>query len=70
MRHEKWGETPLACIIPTEGVEQGQETEIKEWVNARLAKTQRISRVVFLTEFPRNALGKVIKRFLRDELDP
>jgi long-chain acyl-CoA synthetase len=39
--------------------------EIKAWANERLAKTQRLSAVKFCKEFPRNALGKVLKRELR-----
>jgi len=44
--------------------------EITEWANKRLAKHQRISAVQFRSDFPRNALGKVVKRLLRDEIDP
>ena len=33
--------------------------------NANLAKTQRLAGLEFRTEFPRNALGKVLKRELR-----
>mgnify|MGYP000226926001 CR=1 FL=1 len=36
-----------------------------EWCNARLAKTQRLVGVELRDEFPRNALGKVIKKDLR-----
>ncbi len=62
--HEKWGETPLALIIGREGVED--TTEIVKWANDRLAKSQRISGAEFRVEFPRNALGKVVKRERRD----
>lgn len=62
--HEKWGESCLALIIPVEEAEDSPET-IKDWANARLAKTQRLVGVEFRTEFPRNALGKVVKKELR-----
>lgn len=62
--HEKWGETPLALVIPAAGA-QPDPAAILEWANARLAKTQRVSGVEFRTDFPRNALGKVLKRLLR-----
>ena len=39
--------------------------ELLEWSNARLSKTQRIKSIELREEFPRNALGKVIKRELR-----
>ncbi|MFZ5508568.1 MAG: class I adenylate-forming enzyme family protein [Pseudomonadota bacterium] len=63
--HDKWGETPLAVVALRTGARATSE-EIVEWANHRLAKHQRISRVEFLNEFPRNALGKVLKRILRE----
>jgi long-chain acyl-CoA synthetase len=59
----KWGETPLALVIPRR--EDADANAIREWANARLAKHQRISRVVLVEDLPRNALGKVLKRVLR-----
>jgi len=66
--HDKWGETPVALVIPVEGGKTGvDEAEaIRAWANERLSKPQRISRVEFRADFPRNALGKVLKRELRD----
>ena len=62
--HPKWGETPIAIVIPRKGALISEE-ELMEWVNPKLAKYQRISRVDFRDDFPRNALGKVLKRKLR-----
>ncbi|MDP6389615.1 MAG: AMP-binding protein [Alphaproteobacteria bacterium] len=63
--HDKWEETPLALVIPRDGA--GSSTEdILRWANQRLAKHQRLSGVEFRDEFPRNALGKVLKRILRE----
>jgi acyl-CoA synthetase (AMP-forming)/AMP-acid ligase II len=62
--HPKWGETPIAMVIVREGVSISEE-ELIAWVNPKLAKYQRISRVEFRDDFPRNALGKVLKRELR-----
>ena len=61
--HEKWGETPVALVIPRSGA---TEQAVLDWSNERLAKHQRIAAVRFCDEFPRNALGKVLKRELRD----
>ena len=36
------------------------------WYNARAGKTQRLSDVRFIDELPRSAIGKVLKRELRD----
>ncbi len=62
---EIWGETPLALVIPRPGATVTEIT-LTEWVNQRLAKHQRVRAVEFHQDFPRNTLGKVIKRQLRD----
>lgn len=63
--HEKWGETPLALVIPATGGQASGE-EIMGWANARLAKYQRVTGIEFREDFPRNTLGKVLKRELRE----
>ena len=63
--HDKWGESCLALVIPEAGIEADAEV-ILGWSNERLGKHQRISAVEFRDAFPRNALGKVLKRLLRD----
>ncbi len=62
--HDKWGETPLAFIIPKKEASIDLAA-IKDWANGKLAKPQRISEIELRDDFPRNALGKVIKRELR-----
>jgi len=62
--HDKWGETPLAFVILKQGATTALD-DILGWANEQLAKTQRISAIEERDEFPRNALGKVIKRELR-----
>jgi acyl-CoA synthetase (AMP-forming)/AMP-acid ligase II len=62
----KWIETPLALVRATPGSRPDPE-EIKAWVNERVGKVQRVSAVELReSEFPRNALGKVLKRELRE----
>ncbi len=63
--HEKWGESALALVIPQPGAAPEAEA-ILDWSNQRLAKHQRLMAVEFRDEFPRNALGKVLKRLLRE----
>jgi acyl-CoA synthetase (AMP-forming)/AMP-acid ligase II len=60
--HPKWGETPLALVIPRG---QPDPAELMTWANARLSRIQRLGGLEFRTDFPRNALGKVLKRELR-----
>jgi acyl-CoA synthetase (AMP-forming)/AMP-acid ligase II len=67
--HDKWGETPLVFVVPRPGARADAE-EIREWGNERLGKHQRASRVEVREGLPRNALGKVLKRELRDAYWP
>lgn len=60
----KWGETPIALVIPVPGA-QLDTSSLLTWANGNLSKTQRLKAVELREEFPRNALGKVIKRELR-----
>jgi acyl-CoA synthetase (AMP-forming)/AMP-acid ligase II len=62
--HDKWGETPLLLAILRDGATVN-EKELCDWGNDRLGKTQRVSRVEFRQNFPRNALDKIVKRELR-----
>ena len=62
---ERWGESCLALVIPAAGA-TAEADEIRAWANARLAKPQRLAAVELRDEFPRNALGKVLKRVLRE----
>lgn len=64
---EAWGETPVGFYVPHTGVDASVE-EIREWTNAQLGKTQRLSALHAIDELPRSAIGKVLKRELRDQL--
>ena len=63
--HERWGETPMALVILKPGATLVPATMLV-WCNERLAKHQKIAYIETRTEFPRNALGKVLKRILRE----
>jgi long-chain acyl-CoA synthetase len=63
---EKWGETPMAAVILRAGA-TATEDELRRWINERVsARYQRVSRVSILTDFPRSAAGKTLKRELRE----
>lgn len=62
---KQWGETPAAFVVLKVGQTLTTE-ELKEWSNCQLGKTQRLGSVQFLDELPRSAIGKVLKRKLRD----
>jgi long-chain acyl-CoA synthetase len=64
----QWGETPVAFVVRRAG-EAGQatdEVELMSWHNTRSGKTQRLAALKFVDELPRSAIGKVLKRELRD----
>ncbi|MBL4666492.1 MAG: hypothetical protein JKY04_03880, partial [Sneathiella sp.] len=63
---EEWGETPLGLVV-LEKDANDDVAEIKEWVNSRLGKTQRVSAILTREDLPRSTIGKILKRELRDE---
>ncbi|WP_417456896.1 class I adenylate-forming enzyme family protein [Kordiimonas sp.] len=62
---ERWGETPVAVVVPEAGVTLDTEALI-DWANGKLGKQQRISGVILCEALPRNANGKILKRELRE----
>lgn len=66
----KWGETPIALIVPkaTTKTKSGMVfdcEDVKNWSNERLGRQQKIADAIEVTELPRNANGKILKRELR-----
>jgi acyl-CoA synthetase (AMP-forming)/AMP-acid ligase II len=61
----QWGETPLALVVREPGGSVDEQT-LKTWVNERVGRTQRLAAVEFRDELPRSALGKLLKRDLRE----
>ena len=41
--------------------------DIREWVNGRVGKTQRLAAVEIVPTLPPSAIGKVLKRELREK---
>ena len=64
---ELWGETPVAFVVLRPG-QAVDGAELTQWVNAQVGKTQRVSALHFMAELPRSAIGKVLKRELRDKI--
>jgi len=62
----RWGETPIALVVVKPGATV-TATELKAWVNERVGKTQRMAALELLPSLPRSAIGKVLKRELRDQ---
>ncbi|MBX3619657.1 MAG: acyl--CoA ligase [Rhizobacter sp.] len=63
---EAWGETPVAYVVKKPG-EPITEQALQDWFAHQVGKTQRLSAVHYIDELPRSAIGKVLKRELRDK---
>ena len=61
-----WGETPVGYAVVRPGADTSAE-HILQWFNAQVGKTQRLNRLILTDELPRSAIGKVLKRELRDQ---
>ncbi|MFL0804921.1 MAG: acyl--CoA ligase [Agarilytica sp.] len=67
VENEKWGETPVAFVTLKKGIPY-KKGVLMVWLNDQLAKYQRVSDLVIKKEdFPRNALGKVLKTSLKKQ---
>ena len=64
---ERWGETPLAVVVPRAGAERRRCRARRAWTNERVGRQQRVSGVVLRDSLPRNPNGKILKRELRAE---
>jgi fatty-acyl-CoA synthase len=62
----KWGESVRAVIVPKAGEEPTLE-DIHDFCETRLAKYKRPRSIVLVDELPKNALGKVLRKVLREE---
>ena len=63
---EEWGEQPKVIVVLKQG-EPATAGEIMEYCRERLASFKRPRSVVFVDELPRNQMGKVLKRVLREQ---
>ncbi|MFC1932492.1 class I adenylate-forming enzyme family protein [Chloroflexota bacterium] len=63
---EEWGEVPMAVVVLKKG-ETATPEELMEYCRANLASFKRPRSLVFLDELPRNPMGKVLKRVLREQ---
>ncbi|MFG1962107.1 long-chain-fatty-acid--CoA ligase [Nonomuraea sp. NPDC049028] len=67
---ERWGETPLAVVVPASEGGLPTAEDIREWCRTRLAAYKVPRRVTVIAELPRNASGKVRKHELRQAYGP
>ncbi len=62
---DQWGETPVAFVALKPGHEIVAAT-LKDWINSKLGKTQRLADLRLIATLPRSHIGKVLKRELRE----
>ena len=60
----QWGETPVGFVKLADGVLHAEG--VRERVNARLGKTQRLAALYPIKEMPRSHIGKLLKSELRE----
>lgn len=59
---EEWGELVAAAIISSEKIDL---KELDSWIRERMPAYKTPRKYLFLTELPRNAMGKVVKNELK-----
>lgn len=62
----EWGQEPRAIVVLKKGAEATAE-EIMEFCRQRLSSFKRPRSVIFVDSLPRNPMGKVLKRVLRQQ---
>ena len=66
---EKWGESPMAVVVMQQGSTETSES-LLSWANQQLNKHQRLINIELIDELPRNHLGKILKKQLKNQFFP
>ena len=67
VRHPKWDERPIVCVVRKPGAEISREA-LLAFYEGKTAKWQIPDDVVFVDAIPLGATGKMLKTKLRDQL--
>ncbi|SLN00928.1 AMP-binding protein [Brevibacterium yomogidense] len=67
-RDEKWGEIPVAVVVPRNEEELPSLEEIREFCDGKLARYKLPKDVVIREGFPRSGTGKIQKTVLRQKV--
>ena len=64
------GELPRAYVVlkPSADPKEVTGDSLKDWVKEKVVPYKRIASVKFVTEIPKSASGKILRRLLRDEI--
>jgi acyl-CoA synthetase (AMP-forming)/AMP-acid ligase II len=63
--HEKWGETPIAVVVPAPGASPDPD-ELIALTRDRVGSVMKVTRVEFVDELPKSGVGKVLRRVVRE----
>jgi acyl-CoA synthetase (AMP-forming)/AMP-acid ligase II len=63
--HEKWGETPIAVVVPASGASPDPD-ELIALTRERVGSVMKVTRVEFVDELPKSGVGKVLRRVVRE----
>jgi len=66
VRHPKWMERPLACVVVKPG-EQLDKADVLDFLRDKFTPWQMPDDVVFIDEVPKTSVGKFSKKTLRDQ---
>lgn len=63
---KQYGEEIMACVILKDGVTLAAD-ELKDYIRSHMAKHKTPRYIDFVTEFPMNAAGKIMKYKMREQ---
>ncbi|GAA4284994.1 fatty-acid--CoA ligase FadD5 [Brevibacterium daeguense] len=66
---EKWGEVPVACIVPKDPTSPPDLQSVRAYLKDRLASYKHPKDVRIVEAFPRSGIGKIQKTVLRDVVE-
>ncbi|MCH7553282.1 MAG: long-chain-fatty-acid--CoA ligase [Chloroflexi bacterium] len=66
---DEWGECVRAVIVPTKKGDPPTLDEVQKVCRARLASFMKPEDIVTVDEIPRNPMGKILKRVLREQFN-
>jgi len=64
-KHDRWGETPIAVVVPADPAAPPTLDDLAGWARGKLSSYKNPTRLVLVDQLPRNAAGKVLKHKLR-----